>query len=65
MEKMRCESLEALIGIVPEKQLVKMAFQVADECVRDLRKIGIEVDFIKTVILKDKEFHREDSEELT
>ena len=60
MKKMRLESLEQLITDTNENDIVIMAFRLIDQSVKDLRKIGIETDFIDTIILNDKEYHRKD-----
>ena len=58
MKKMRIESLEHLMDETNEKEVVLMAFFLADKSVRDLREIGIETGLIETIILKDKEYQR-------
>ncbi len=60
MKKMRLESLEHLVGKNNENEIVRMGFQLSDQSVRDLRKVGIEMDFLETLILLDKEYHRKD-----
>lgn len=55
---MRIESLEHLMDETNEKEVVLMAFFLADKSVRDLREIGIETGLIETIILKDKEYQR-------
>jgi hypothetical protein len=60
MKKIRIESLEHLIGSDNESEIVKMGFQLADQCIREMRQIGIEMDFLETLILLDKEYHRTD-----
>lgn len=60
MKKIRVESLEHLMDGTNENEVVLMAFCLCDQSVRDLRKIGIETDFIETIILNDKEYHRRD-----
>lgn len=40
--------------------VVLMAFYLADESIRNLRKIGIETDFIETIILNEKKYKRKD-----
>ena len=60
MKKMRLESLEHLIDDANENQIIALGFHLADQSVRDLRKIGVESDFIEILILKDKEYHRKD-----
>jgi len=58
VKKMRIESLEHLMDETNEKEVVLMAFFLADKSVRDLREIGIETGLIETIILKDKEYQR-------
>jgi len=60
MKKMRLESLEHLLAYRDPIEVARMGFQLADQSVRDLRKIGIETDFIQTLILADREFDREE-----
>lgn len=57
---MRLETLEPLMDETNEDEVVLMAFYLADKSTRDLRNIGIETDFVETIILKDKEYQRKD-----
>lgn len=59
--KMRLESLEHFVRDDNENEIAKLGFLQIDQSVRDLRKIGIETDFIETLILNGKEYHRKDS----
>ncbi len=60
LKKMRLETLEHLMDETNEDEVVLMAFYLADKSTRDLRNIGIETDFVETIILKDKEYQRKD-----
>lgn len=40
--------------------VAKMAFQFSDQSIKELRELGIEIDFFETIILNDKEYHRKD-----
>lgn len=60
MKKIRCESLEYLCGRMDPIDVAKMAFQFSDQSIKELRELGIEIDFFETIILNDKEYHRKD-----
>ncbi len=60
MKKMRIESLEHLVGTAKEEEIVRMGFQLSDQTVREMRQMGIETDFLETLILLDREYHRKD-----
>ena len=60
MKKMRIESLEYLLETMDPIEVARMGFRLADQSVRDLRKIGLETDFIEVLILSEREFTREE-----
>lgn len=62
MKKMRLESMEHLVGIVPEAELVKRCFEEIDKA-RDsvnelLKDSGRLVELTNVLILNDKEYPR-------
>ena len=59
MKKTRFENLGAFIGLIEEKKLVKIAFDNADRCVKELLELGVVVEPLEKVILGDKEYSRE------
>jgi hypothetical protein len=64
MEKMRVESLEYLCDICDPEEIAQFAFKLVDEQVIQLRKIGIETDFPKIIILKNVEYKRNEKKNL-
>lgn len=63
MKKMRLELLEHLCAFSDPKQVAKLGFRLIDEQVKNLREIGIEVDFPEIVILNGIEYEREKQNE--
>lgn len=65
MKAMRFETLEPLCEVMNPLEVAKMAFQLADQTVRELRQsCGLELDFVEQVILNDRYFSREDVQNL-
>jgi len=62
MNKMRIETLEYLVPIIGGIAAAKLAFKLADECVREFKIMSpqIECSYIEVVILNDVEYRRED-----
>ena len=53
---MRCETLEHLIGLIPEQEVVELAIHQIRQTIFDLRQTGIECDMPKFIIMNDKEY---------
>ncbi len=60
MKKMRLDSLALYLIMYPEKEALTRAFKVLDFQTITLRDLGIETDFVETIIFEDKEYHRKD-----